>query len=202
MSDKLIEYLRGGWSEYTDFLDNYLEEQEYKKTMELQCKRLKGRICEGGNRDDYSYKARRKYYASKVFGLVLNRLQGIWCKACARFDGEYMNNLEEKLLGDYSLQNIHRNIPNKDQKYLNYLYFLLTNDRIFIDMDHKIVLTLRFNECYQECRKLGIRPCFLNILQICLVGLSADYDYIKPFIYTKFKLSKDIEKKLLGCLEK
>ena len=63
-------------------------------------------------------------------------------------------------------------------------------------MHHRDFLKAKFNSCYRELGKHhGIRPCALNIIEVVVDSYPA-LGYIKPFIYTKFKLSNDIYNRL------
>ena len=154
---------------------------------------------------DY-YSTPPKYKPSKHFEAVLNRLQGVKSKACDRFDKEYIEDLVKKLDDDYTLQNIHEHLPNKDQRYLNYIYSEVarvsgnTDEKLYIDPDHRDFLKTKFNRCYEEYQNVpealrGKRPCALNILEVVL-DCYPKFDYIRPFIYTKFKLNNDIYNRL------
>ena len=137
-----------------------------------------------------------KYKPRKHFQTVLDRLQSIWTEACSRFDAEYMERLSAKLERDHSLKNIHRHLPNKDQRYLNYIYTQLTGEKLYIEWQHMDFLKNRFCRCYEEYDNLeGKRPCALNILQV-VVNYYPTLHYIKPYIYTKFNLSKVIYNRL------
>ena len=97
-----------------------------------------------------------KYKPSKHFEAVLDRLQGVKGKACDRFDKKYIEDLVKKLDDDYTRQNIHKHLPNKDQKFLNYIYSEVarvsgnTDEKLYIDPDHKDCLITMFNRCYEE----------------------------------------------------
>lgn len=127
------------------------------------------------------------------FQEVLNRIQGVWCKACTKFDASYIHKLRDKLDGDYSLKNIHKNLPNKDQPYLNYIYYRLTDKQLYINVDHQQFLKMKIDACYRKYRTdfAGKRPSVLNIISVVIDTFPA-LCYIKPFIYTKFNLSIDI----------
>ena len=149
--------------------------------------------CEISYNTNYSVKP--TYKPKDNFQAVLNRLQGSCSSVCARFDKKYIDQLQSKLKNDHSLANIHKNVPNKDQRYINCIYSELTGKSLFIEYNHRELLRMMFNRCYEKYLQLeGKRPCVLNILQVAV-----DYyklDYIKPFIYTKFKLSTDIYNQL------
>ena len=143
-----------------------------------------------------NYTILRKYDGKKHFQAVLNRLQGVWSKACLRFDNSYMEQLKVKLGNDHSLAHIHKHLPNRDQRYLNYIHSELTGKSLCIKMYHRQFLEHKFNRCYDEYKKLqGKRPCALNILWV-IADSFPNLAYIKPFIYTKFTLRKHIYDRL------
>ena len=173
-------------------------------TMEMTDDRLICRIC---NLVEYQQvfqpssetSSIRRYQSMDNIQGVLNRLQAIHTRACFRFNTEYMDKLRERLVfdsnQDYSLSNIHKHLPNNDQRYLNFIYYKLTGDQLEIKWEHKDSLRLIYDTCYREyCTNPALidkKPDALNIIKMA-ADTFPNLSYIKPYVYTKYNLPQKI----------
>ena len=155
------------------------------------------------NEDRYPSSSQRLYKHDKHFSATMERLQGMPFSLKNRFMSEHIEKLKTHLRGVHSLKNIHKCLPNKDQKFLNFFYREITGQSLYIEPLHYDFIERVYRLCYSELMSIK-RECKtrqqprLNIVAILkiIADSQPSLHYIKPFLYTKFNLSKEIKARL------
>jgi hypothetical protein len=192
--------------DYSQFCDGYTESHNLVVDLQqfLVCNKCGLFVSDPPLLSDIPQALLRKNSSPlKHLNATLLRLQALSCRSSrlvyTRYTKEFLESLKDRCNNDFSLKNIHKNLENRDQKYLNYFYSLLTGKCLSISSSDQDFIKHKYQKAREFYADKNFR-CYISHILDVLCTKYERLNYISDFLLNNITIKKSVYEELWNLL--